>query len=173
MTTRSCLLNANRNPSLNQREIEQRLEKAFGVHQILWLDQGLLNDHTDGHIDNIARFIPNGAAVCQSPSGDDDPNSAILHAISEALKGFGLEVVHIPSPGRILSADGAVMPASHMNYIIGNKTIVVPSYEERYSAEAVARLGPCFPGRKVIALPAAHLLTGGGSFHCITQQEPV
>ena len=173
MTTRSCLLNPNRNPSLNFDKIEDNLREAFGVHQILWLDQGLKNDHTDGHIDNIARFISGGVVVCQSPSGPDDPNTEVLRSLSADLKRSGLEVVHIPSPGRITYADGSIAPASHMNYVVGNKTVVVPSYEDYYSVEAVAHLRRFFPGREVVALPAQHILTGGGSFHCITQQEPL
>lgn len=172
LTTRSCLLNPNRNPSLSQAQIEQCLRDAFGIARIFWLDQGLMNDHTDGHIDNIARFLPSGAALCQEPSGDNDPNAGTLRAIAADLKSLGLEVVTIPSPGHITYADGEIAPASHMNYIIGNKSVVVPIYEERYSAEALARLRPLFPGREIIGLPAKHILTGGGSFHCITQQEP-
>ena len=173
MTTRSCLLNPNRNPALSQEHIEQTLRDAFGVHEVIWLDQGLAKDHTDGHIDNIARFIGEGVALCQTPSGTDDPNADTYASIHADLIKHGLKVITIPSPGRILYEDGSLAPASHMNYIIGNKTVVVPSYEERYSAEAVAHLQPLFPGREVVALPAAHILTGGGSFHCITQQEPI
>ena len=172
MTTRSCLLNPNRNPALTLEQIEQILREAFGVREIIWLDQGLAKDHTDGHIDNIARFVGEGTVVCQTPSGADDPNAATYASIQADLVKCGLKVVTIPSPGRILYEDGTLAPASHMNYIIGNKTVVVPSYEARYSAEAVAQLQVLFPGREVVALPAAHILTGGGSFHCITQQEP-
>ena len=173
LTTRSCLLNPNRNPSLTFDDIEHRLTEAFGVQQILWLDQGLMNDHTDGHIDNIARFVSGGVVVCQSPSGHDDPNAETLRSIHIDLQRYGLEVVDIPGPGRITSTSGEIVPASHMNYIVGNSTVVVPCYEDRYAAEAVAGLRPLFPGRDVVALPARHLLTGGGSFHCITQQEPL
>lgn len=172
LTTKSCLLNPNRNARLSQSDIEQKLREAFGVEHIIWLEEGLLKDHTDGHIDNIARFVGEGTVVCQHPSGKDDPNAERLFAIIKHLKAQDLKVHAIPSPGRILYADGSLAPASHMNYIIGNKTVVMPCYEERYSTEAAAGLRALFPGREIIALPAMHILTGGGSFHCITQQEP-
>jgi len=176
LTTRQCLLNPNRNPGLSQRDIEKKLREAFGVDEIVWLDQGLLNDHTDGHIDNIARFVAPRRVVCAAPSGMDDPNAATLDAIARDLERAGLDVVRIPSPGLIQGHDGPVA-ASHMNFVIGNGTVVMPCYEERYAPAAVAALAPLFAGREVIALPANAILgdgedTGGGSFHCITQQEP-
>ncbi len=173
LTTKQCLLNANRNPSFSQAQIEARLKDAFGAAQVLWLDEGLLNDHTDGHIDNIARFVAPGRVVCQAPSGNNDPNAATLDRIARALSGFGLDVVRIPSPGLIADDEGQAVPASHMNFIIGNKTVVVPTYEKVYAQEALATLAALFPGRNVIGCSATAILTGGGSFHCITQQEPL
>ncbi|MEJ0061851.1 MAG: agmatine deiminase family protein [Alphaproteobacteria bacterium] len=172
LTTRQCLLNPNRNPGMSQTDMEAKLREAFGVEKILWLDRGLLNDHTDGHIDNIARFIAKGHVVCQSPSGHDDPNRETLDAIARDLEAMGMEVARIPSPGLILSEDGEPVPASHVNYIIGNKTVVMPVYEAHYSEMAAEALKALFPGRDIIALPANHILTGGGAFHCMTQQEP-
>lgn len=172
LTTKSCLLNPNRNAHLSQAQIEQKLRDAFGVKDIIWLVEGLLKDHTDGHIDNIARFVGEGTVVCQHPSGKDDPNAERLVTIKKELESAGLKTVTIPSPGLVHYEDGSIAPASHMNYIIGNKTVVMPCYEDHYSAEAVVGLQKLFPGRKVVALPAMHVLTGGGSFHCITQQEP-
>ncbi len=172
LTTKQCLLNANRNPGLSQSDIEARLRKAFGIDRVIWLDQGLLNDHTDGHVDNIARFVAPGRVVCAAPSGNDDPNAATLDAIARDLEKHGLDVVRIPGPGKIVNEDGTPVPASHMNFIIGNGVVVVPAYEPIYSQAAVAALAPLFPERNVIALPARNILSGGGSFHCITQQEP-
>jgi agmatine deiminase len=173
LTTRSCLLNPNRNPHFSPVDVETRLRTVFDVSEIIWLDEGLLLDHTDGHIDNIARFAGGNRVLCQVPSGADDPNAVVLKAIQEELRRHRLDIVTIPSPGRIAYPTGEVAPASHMNYVIGNKAVVVPVYEDKYSAEAVDILSEVFPGRKIVPLPAANLLTGGGSFHCITQQEPL
>lgn len=172
LTTRQCLLNPNRNPRWTQALAEASLKEAFGANRILWLDEGLLNDHTDGHIDNIARFIAPSRVLCQSPYGRDDPNKEILQKIAADLKSMGLEVIQIPSPGLIADAYGDPIPASHMNFIIGNKTIALPAYDIAPAEEAASILEPLFPGREVIVLPSNALLTGGGSFHCMTQQEP-
>jgi agmatine deiminase len=175
LTTRQCLLNENRNPGWSQREIEALLKHALGVTRILWLDHGLENDHTDGHIDNLARFVAPGRVVCQSPS-PGDPNADLLNNIALDLaamsdaQGRMLKVARIPSPG-LIDEDGEPAPASHMNFMIGNKTVVVPIYGEHGEA-AVQALQPLFAGRRVIGLPARAILTGGGAFHCITQQEP-
>ena len=171
LTTKECLLNKNRNPHMTQADIEAALKKAFGVTDILWLEKGLMNDHTDGHIDNIARFIAPGHALCQSPNGADDPNAKTLDDIARQLEKAGLKVSRIPSPGLITDEDGKPVAASHMNYIIFNKIIVLPIYDVAKGAKAAEALGKLFPDRQIIALPARHVLTGGGSFHCITQQE--
>jgi agmatine deiminase len=175
ITTRQCLLNPNRNPGWTQSDAEQALQRSLGVNKVLWLDKGLANDHTDGHVDNLVRFVAPGRVVAQTPSGDD-PNAAVLMEIADALRGMSdargrpLEVVLIPSPGCVEEDDEAV-PASHMNFVIGNEAVVVPTYSE-YGPAAVEALAPLFPGRRVIGSPARAILTGGGAFHCITQQEP-
>ena len=172
LTTRQCLLNPNRNPGWTQATAEAELKDAFGASRILWLNEGLLNDHTDGHIDNLARFIAPGRVLCQSPYGRDDPNKEILQKIAADLKSMDLEVIQVPSPGLITNEYGDPVPASHMNFIIGNKTIALPAYDTAPAEEAAAILEPLFPGREVVVLPSNALLTGGGSFHCMTQQEP-
>lgn len=178
LTTRQCVLNPNRNPGWDEETAEAALKEAFGAEKILWLDEGLLNDHTDGHIDNIARFVAPGHVVCQKPAGGNDPNEKILNSIAKALRGMKdakgreLKVSQIPSPGFVADENGDPVPASHMNFIIGNKTVVVPTYGTLSAAQAVEDLKAVFPGREVIGLPSKALLTGGGSFHCITQQEP-
>lgn len=178
LTTRQCLLNDNRNKGWTKERAEQELCTAFGVSKILWLDEGLLNDHTDGHIDNIARFVAPATIACQSQSGADDPNAATLDRIADALskmtdaKGRTLKVIRIPSPGLVTDDDGAPIPASHMNFIIGNEAIVVPVYGTKSQDEAVAALAKIFSNRRVIGCASNTILTGGGSFHCITQQEP-
>ncbi len=177
LTTRQCVLNRNRNPGWDERDAEAALREAFGVEKVLWLDEGLANDHTDGHIDNLARFAAPGLVLCQAPSGSDDPNAGVLDAIARALEamtdagGRRLDVVRIPSPGLVASADGAAMAASHMNYVIGNEVVLVPTYNAR-GEDAVRDLARTFTDRRVIGLPARAILVGGGSFHCITREEP-
>lgn len=178
LTTRQCLLNTNRNPGMSQAAIEKIVSDAYGLKKLIWLDDGLLNDHTDGHIDNIARFVAPGKVVAMEPKGKQDPNCDTLNRIIATLEaatdaqGRRLQVIRIPSVGRILGDDGAVMPASYMNFYIANDAVIVPIYGSPQDAEAVEKIGACFPGRKAVGLPANSILTGGGSFHCITQQQP-
>lgn len=177
LTTRQCLLNLNRNAHWTEEGAEVALKRALGVTKILWLDEGLENDHTDGHIDNLARFVAPGKVVCQAPFGREDPNFEVLEEIALSLaamsdaKGRKLDVIRIPSPGVVVDEDDDPIPASHMNFLIGNSTVVVPIYSGS-GDDAVNALAPLFPGRKVVGLSSHAILTGGGSFHCITQQEP-
>ena len=172
LTTRQCLLNPNRNPDLTAAEIEARICAALGIEEMIWLGDGLLNDHTDGHVDNIARFIGPGHALCQMPSGADDPNTDVLLEIEATLRDAGLDVTTIPSPGLILGEEGEPIPASHMNFTITNGAVLVPVYEDHYSLVALAEMRVLFPGRRIIGLPAGHILGGGGSFHCMTREIP-
>ena len=178
LTTRQCLLHPNRNPSLDAATIEQAVRGALGADKVLWLRDGLMNDHTDGHVDTIARFVRPGVVVCMRPAGSDDPNAPVLEAIARDLaamtdaRGRRLEVVRIPSPGRILSPEGDVMPASYVNFYIGNTTVVVPTYGSSSDQAAVCGIAELFPGRRTVGIDARAILTGGGAFHCITQQEP-
>lgn len=172
LTTRQCVLNPNRNAHWNEQIAESLLHEAFACQRVLWLENGLRNDHTDGHVDNLARFISENAVVCQTASGIDDPNAALYETIAQELAAMGLTVHRIPSPGRICNADDEIMPASHMNFIIGNTAVVVPTYETIYGQTAVLALQKLFPKHRVVGIDSSHLLTGGGSFHCITQQEP-
>jgi agmatine deiminase len=177
ITTRQCVLNPNRNADWDEEKAEAALKGALGVEKILWIDEGLANDHTDGHIDNLARFIAPGRVVCQAPYGHEDPNAGVLDEIALSLaamkdaRGRKLDVVRIPSPGLVEDEDGDAIPASHMNFLIGNTTVVVPIYSDS-GDDAVNALGALFPNHRVIGLSSNAILTGGGSFHCITQQEP-
>lgn len=172
LTTRECILNPNRNPGWMQETAEQYLLDAFGAHRVIWLDDGMMNDHTDGHIDNIARFVAPNHVVCQSPYGADDPNAATFKNIYRTLKDSGLEVTQIPSPGLYRDEAGEIAPASHMNFIITNSCVVMPTYGSPSQDEALRILQNLFPHRNVFGAPANAVLTGGGSFHCITQQQP-
>lgn len=172
VTTGQCLLNPNRNPALSRRDIEERLCADLGLERVLWLGVGLLNDHTDGHVDNLARFVAPGVLALPEPSGDDDPNAPVFADAIARARDWPVEIVTIPSAGRI-EADGEAVPASHMNFYIGNAAVVVPLYGGPGDAAAVDAIGRLFPGRDTIGLPASHILTGGGSFHCISQQVPL
>jgi agmatine deiminase len=178
LTTRQCLLNPNRNPGWTQAAAEAALAAALGARRVLWLGDGLLGDHTDGHVDNLARFVAPGVVACPVAFGRDDPNAQIYDETARLLssmtsaRGAPLQVARIASPGRIEGPDGEPAPASHMNFVIANEAVVAPIYDEASAPFALEALRGLFPERAVIGLPSRALLTGGGSFHCITQQEP-
>jgi agmatine deiminase len=179
LTTQSCLLNPNRPPQVDQASINARLAHALGARKVIWIEQGLVNDHTDGHIDNIARFIAKGSVVCMHSSGANDPNAATLAEIERVLKtqtdadGAPLNVVTIPSPGAVIGSEGVPMAASYMNFYIGNRVVVMPAFGVPNDEPARAALAKLFPNHNVVARRAEHILEGGGTFHCISQQEPV
>jgi len=182
ITTRQCLLNPNRNPGADEAAVEEVLRRALGIERVLWLDEGLAGDHTDGHVDNLARFLAPGLVAIQRSTGADDPNRDVYAAIRAALDGATdaggrrVRVLEVPSPGRV-EIDGEPAAASHMNFVIGNGAIVAPHYveaggDERAAGEAFDLLMDEAPREAGLMLPSHHLLTGGGSFHCITQQVP-
>jgi agmatine deiminase len=170
VTTAQCLLNRNRNPSLSKAEIEARLASDLGYTRVVWLGDGLVNDHTDGHVDNLARFVGEGRVAIPKAT-DNDPNWQVYQNATRDAEAAGLEVVTIPSPGRVLR-DEEVVPASYMNFYIGNAAVVVPLYGAENDAAAVVAIQALFPDREVVGQRADHILTGGGSFHCISQQIP-
>ena len=170
LTTEQCLLNPNRNPNMDRAEVETRLTDDLGFERVVWLGEGLANDHTDGHVDNLARFIAPGRVAIPFGVGDD-PNTKIYSDAAARLRAARLDVVNLPSPGRV-EQDGAIVAASYMNFYIGNAAVVVPQYGAPNDAAAVAVVQALFPDRRAVGLRADHVLTGGGSFHCISQQIP-
>jgi len=171
VTTEQCLLNPNRNPKLTRADIEQRLALDLGFDRFLWLGEGLVNDHTDGHVDNLARFVgPNRLAIPRA-TGPDDPNAAIYADAKARAEAFGVEVVEVPSPGRVMTGD-RVEPASYMNFVITNKLVVVPIYGTEHDADGVAAIAELFPTRGTIGLMADAVLMGGGGFHCASMHLP-
>jgi agmatine deiminase len=178
LTTSQCLLHPNRNGAWREADAEAALREALGARKVVWLGNGLLNDHTDGHVDNLARFVAAGVVACPIAFGLDDPNADVYDAAARALAGATdaagrrLRLARIPSPGRVLGEDGHRVPASHMNFVIANGAVIVPTYDLVAGNLAVQALETVFPDRAVIGLPAKALLSGGGSFHCISQQQP-
>lgn len=170
-TTEQCLLNPNRNPQLSRGEIEARLSRDLGFDRVLWLGDGLINDHTDGHIDNLARFVAPGVLALPRATGADDPNAAIYADAKARAQAFGITVREVPSPGRI-ERDGRIEPASYMNFAVTTRLVVVPTFGSRFDAEGVAAVAELFPDRDTVGLRAEAVLAGGGGFHCASQQMP-
>tara|TARA_R110000868_G_scaffold113679_3_gene304923 strand:- start:5645 stop:6670 length:1026 start_codon:yes stop_codon:yes gene_type:complete len=178
ITTRDVLLNKNRNGDLTEHQVEDRLKAALGVEKVLWIDKGLIGDHTDGHVDNIARFVRPGEVVCMQGFGEDDPQAEMLESIASQLaamtdaRGRKLQVHRIPSPGRVMSTGGDILPASYMNWVIGPRNLVVPTYGTKSEAAALDALRALFTGHDVVGCRSSAILSGGGAFHCVTTHIP-
>ena len=170
LTTEQCLLNPNRN-SLTRADVERRLLEDLGFERVLWFGSGLMNDHTDGHVDNLARFVAPGRVAIPT-AARNDPNEAVYKDAARRIGEAHLDIVTLPSPGRIENDEGDIIPASYMNFYIGNAAVVVPQYGAPNDRAAVDVVQALFPDRVAIGLRADHILTGGGSFHCISQQVP-
>jgi agmatine deiminase len=170
LTTEQCLLNPNRS-SLTREQTEQRLLDDLGFERVLWFGSGLMNDHTDGHVDNLARFVAPGRVAIPT-AARNDPNEAVYKDAARRLGEAHLDIVTLPSPGRINDEGGDIIPASYMNFYIGNAAVVVPQYGAPNDEAAVQVVQALFPERVAIGLRADHILKGGGSFHCISQQVP-
>lgn len=171
LTTKQCLLGGARNPGLDQAALDARLRWALGATRVVWLDRGLINDHTDGHIDTLARFVAPGVVACMAPAAAD-PNADALRGIHADLAAAGFEVVTVPSPGAVEDASGTLLPASYMNFYIANTTVVVPTYGVAADDAAVAAIAALFPGRRAVPIDGKAVVVGGGAFHCSTQQQP-
>jgi len=172
LTTEQCVLNANRNEDLRKSEFDNRMRLALDVRQVVWLGDGLLNDHTDGHVDNLARFIAPDLVAVPRTDDPDDPNLAVYEDAAGRLERAGLNVVRLPSVGQYL-LDGKIAPASYMNFYVGNSVVAVPQYEASNDSKALEDIREFFPDRKIAGLSSKALLQGGGSFHCISQQIPL
>jgi agmatine deiminase len=177
LTTEACLLNKNRNPNLTQKEIEHYLREYLGVEQILWLGEGIVGDDTDGHIDDLTRFVGPRTLVTIVERDSADANYELLRENSRRLaamrdpQGRPWHVVDLPTPG-YLEKDGQRLPASYANFYIANEVVVMPAFNHPNDDVARAILQEHFPTRRVVSIPALDLIWGLGAFHCITQQQP-
>ena len=177
LTTTSCLLNPNRNPSLSRETIEQRMRDYLGVRQILWLGDGIEGDDTDGHIDDITRFVSRASVLTVVEPNEADPNHGPLEENLHALLGMclddgtPLEVGQLPMPGRI-DREGLRLPASYANFYIANKAVLLPVFADPADARAKAVLAAAFPSREIIPIDCREVIWGLGAFHCLTQQQP-
>ena len=178
LTTRACLLNPNRNPSLSEEEIEDRLREYLGIENVIWLNEGILGDDTDGHVDDIARFVGPSTVVCAFETDTGDANYPALRENYEILirssdqNGSPLTVVKLPMPGKVEDPDGQRYPASYTNFYIGNTVVIVPVFSDPHDAIALQILRDIFPDRTVIGINARAMVEGFGTFHCATQQQP-
>jgi agmatine deiminase len=177
LTTTACLLNPNRNPHLNQQQIEGYLQKYYGVEQILWLGDGIVGDDTDGHIDDITRFVNHDTVVTVVEEDKNDDNYHLLQENLQSLKtmrlldGKQLNVVELPMPDAVIWEDQR-LPASYANFYIANASVIVPTYRCDKDDKALDILQQCFPDRKVVGIDSTDIIWGLGSFHCLSQQEP-
>jgi agmatine deiminase len=178
LTTTACLLNPNRNPHLNQEQIEGYLRNYYGVEQILWLGEGIIGDDTDGHIDDITRFVNADTVVTVIEQNKEDENYEILQNNLKELKkmrllnGKQLNIIELPMPSQVIHED-QLLPASYANFYIGNAAVVVPTYrDDKNDQLALDLLTNCFPDRRVVGLDSTDIIWGLGSFHCLSQQEP-
>jgi agmatine deiminase len=177
LTTKQCLLAPTRNPRLGQRAIESALEQYLGIREVEWLAEGLEGDHTDGHIDTITRFIDERTIVTSICEDTSDPNHVALADNLERLRVMadrrGFRLVELPIPTGRVEFEGERLPLTYANFYVVNGGVVVPVYGKAEDARALEVLRPLFPNREVVPIASTALITGGGSFHCVTQQQPV
>ena len=177
MTTEQCLLNRNRNPTYDRGGVEEVLRENLGVSNVVWLKEGIEGDDTDGHVDDIARFVDERTVLVASESDRGDANRPSLVEARATLgraqdeRGRGIEVVEVPMPGRVQGPDGR-LPASHLNFYIGNSAVVVPVFGGDSDRAALGAIGRAFPRRDVVGVDCRALVHGLGTLHCVTQQLP-
>ncbi|MDR0533736.1 MAG: agmatine deiminase family protein [Verrucomicrobiales bacterium] len=178
LTTKQCLLNPNRNPSLTQQQIEDKLKRFLGVQQVLWLDDGIEGDDTDGHIDDITRFVSENKILTVVEPNKADANHEPLNNNFKQLQTFRdangkpFEIIELPMPDRLVEGPFGRSPASYGNFYIANGTVLVPIYSAPNDQIALDIIQSCFPDRKVIGIECSPLVNGLGSIHCVTQQQP-
>jgi agmatine deiminase len=171
LTTESCLLNPNRNPNLTLEQIEQRLCGFLGVTKIIWLGEGIAGDDTDGHIDDLTRFVDEQTVVTATEENPKDENHAPLQANRQRLRETALRVIELPMPPPVIFQNQR-LPASYANFYIGNQVVLLPTFRHANDDRAKSILQDSFPTRTIVPLNATDLIWGLGSFHCLTQQEP-
>ena len=176
LTSESCLLNKNRNPNLSRDEIEQRLRDYLGVSDILWLGDGIVGDDTDGHIDDLTRFVSERSVVTVVEEDRNDENYEPLQENLKRLRemklgGRKLDIRTLPMPNKIVR-EGLRLPASYANFYIANTRVLVPTFADANDEAALSILRECFPDRRVIGIDCRELIWGLGTFHCLTQQQP-
>ncbi len=177
LTTEQCLLNRNRNPQLGRKKIEKNLSEYLGVTNPIWLKEGIVGDDTDGHVDDLARFVNADTVLCAVEENSEDENYMALRSNLEILEGSvdqdgkKLKVDKLPMPGRV-EYHGQRLPASYANFYIANNVVLVPVFRDRNDAKALEVIGRHFPYRKVVGIDSRALVAGFGAIHCMTQQEP-
>jgi agmatine deiminase len=178
LTTKQCLLSKMRNPNLTQIDIEQYLKSYLGINKLIWLENGLEGDHTDGHIDTIVRFVNANTIVYSIAEDQNDLNYVTMKQNLEILKkatdvsGNFFNLVPLILPKNKMKIEGKRLPCTYANFYIGNGFVVVPTYDDPNDANALKTLETVFPEHKVIGLKSKYIISGGGSFHCVTQQQP-
>ncbi len=177
LTTEQCLLNKNRNPQLNKKDIEKFLFEYLGATNFIWLKNGILGDDTDGHVDDLARFVSPSTIVC---AGQDDEKDVDYEALSENYDilcqardqdGEKLKIVKLPMP-RVMSDENERLPATYTNFYIGNQKVLVPVFDHENDKKALSILQELFPTRRVVGIKCIDLVYGFGTIHCISQQQP-
>jgi agmatine deiminase len=177
LTSEACLLNENRNPHLNQAQIERYLQDFYGVNHILWVGDGIVGDDTDGHIDDITRFVNEDTVVTVVEENKSDENHHLLQENLDRLKKMRLEdgkqmnVVELPMPSPVIYDDQR-LPASYANFYIANESVIVPTFRDKNDQKALDILTDCFPNRRIVGIDSTDIIWGLGSFHCLSQQEP-
>lgn len=177
ITSTCCLLNPNRNPDMDQAQIETYLRDFYGVQQVLWVSEGIIGDDTDGHIDDTVRFVNEDTVVTVIEDNAADENYQLLKdnlaelTRMRLLNGKQLNIVELPMPSPVVYEDQR-LPASYANFYIANHSVIVPTYRCDRDERALSVLQDCFPGRKVVGIDSTDIIWGLGSFHCLSQQEP-
>lgn len=178
LTSRSCLLNENRNPHLNQEQIENYLKEFYGVQQILWVSDGIVGDDTDGHIDDTIRFVNENTVLTVVEDNVEDENYELLQTNLRELKemrllnGEPLNIIELPMPDPVIYEDTR-LPASYANFYISNGHVIVPTYRCEKDQIALDIIASCFKDREVVGIDSTDIIWGLGSFHCLSQQEPL